>query len=196
HRHRSGRTRTPERTGHDPAAQADRLCFRPGRRRLRARHSADHPEESLGGGSLAHTVPAGTPAWARPRRPTGHRLYGAAGAHPGWARREATDWRGLVYREGIPRAGRRQPLPRWHGAPAVRPDTRRREAEARTGFMAERTATALRTSSGPQTPDPPHVRARRSFRHRAEARPQWQCTVGRTTGGQVAVLAARREVLR
>ena len=75
---------------------------------------------------------------ARPRRPTGHRLHRAAGAHPGWTRREAADRRELLGREGIPRAGRRQPLSRWHEAPAVRPDARWREAEARAGVLAER----------------------------------------------------------
>ena len=58
------------------------------------------------------------------------------------------------------------------------------------------TPAALRTAPGPQAPDPPHVRARGSFRDRVEARPQRQRTVGRIAGGQVAVLAARREVLK
>ena len=52
--------------------------------------------------------------------------------------------------------------PDGHEAPAVRPDARWREAEARTGVMAERTPVALRASSGPQAADPPHVRARGS----------------------------------
>jgi 16S rRNA U516 pseudouridylate synthase RsuA-like enzyme len=68
-------------------------------------------------------------------------------------------------------AGRRQPLRRRHEAPAVRSDARWREAEARTGVMAERTPAALRAAPGPQAPDPPHVRARGSFRDWAEARP-------------------------
>src|SRR5262249_34142465 len=61
--------------------------------------------------------------------------------------------------------------------------------------MAERTPAALRTAPGPQAPDPPDVRARGSRRDRAEACPQRQRTVGRVTGGQVALLAAGREVL-
>ena len=65
--------------------------------------------------------------------------------------------------------------------------------KARTGFMAERTPAALRAASGPQAPDPPHVRDRGTFRDRAEARPQRQCTVGRITGGQVAVLGAHEK---
>src|SRR5205085_2192670 len=104
----------------------------------------------------ADPIPTWTFAWTRPRRSAGHRLHRIAGAHPGWTHCQAADRRGLLDREGISRPGGGRALRRRHEASAVRPDARWREAQARTGVMAERTPAAIRAASGPQTPDPPH----------------------------------------
>ncbi len=66
-----------------------------------------------------------------------------------------------------------------HEAAPARPRARRREAQAGEGRMAERGSAALRAARGPQAADPPHVRAGRADRDRAEARAQRRRAAGR-----------------
>src|SRR5690606_15888355 len=83
----------------------------------------------------------------------------------------------------------------WPGKVALRVVSGRSTAQACRSRLAERRPAAIRAARGQETPDPPHVRDRRTQGGGSQARTDGPYRAGRPPAGQVALPAGRRELL-